>query len=398
MAIAVKHIHEGMRGAPVLSGTVGALIALLDAFLLNGWGLVTATGINVAGGIATVSLNAGETFEVGAVVLVAGATPAALNGEQRVLTASAAAITFATTAADGAASGTITIKYAPQGSWEKPFAGTNLAVYRSTDVTGARMYYRVQDTSTTAARIVGYVSMTGVSTGTGPFPTSAQRSGGSYWPKSTVAGSTPIPYLLAADSRAVLASICAGAPNGAGYVNAPVYGFGDMVPLNPAGDSWCGAVAFAASDWMYSPSPSSLSAGSADVVYMARAHTGTGASLAVKVASYCQSPSVASGVDALLGTYPSAVDGRLLLSRRFVGVGAADMTPRAEVPGLLSCPQTVAHDAFMRLDKVQCAGDLAGRTLRATQTLDNAMDYPVEASGASGVSFIDVTGPWRPEA
>lgn len=398
MAIPVKHIHEGMRGAPVLSGTVGALIALLDAFLLNGWGLVTATGINVAGGIATVSLNAGETFEVGAVVLVAGATPAALNGEQRVLTADATSITFATTAANGAASGTITVKYAPQGSWEKAFSGTNLAVYRSTDVTGARMYYRVQDTSTTAARIVGYVSMTGVSTGTGPFPTSAQRSGGSYWPKSMVASSAPVPYLLAADSRALLASICAGASSDAGYVNAPVYGFGELVGLNPAGDAWASVVAFAGSDWTYSPSPSSLSAGVSDAVYMARAHTGTGTSLAAKVASYCQSPSVASGVDALLGTYPSVVDGRLLLSRRFVGVGAADATPRAEVPGLLSCPQIVPHDAFVRLDQIACAGDLEGRTLRATRTLDNAMDYPVEAGGAAGVSFIDVTGPWRPEA
>jgi hypothetical protein len=398
MAIAVKHIHEGMRGAPVLSGTVGSLIALIDAFLLSGWGLVTATGITVAGGIATVSLNAGETFEEGSVVLVAGATPAALNGEQRVLTASATSITFATTAADGAASGTITVKYAPQGSWEKTFSGTNLAVYRSTDVTGARMYYRVQDTSTTAARIVGYVSMTGVSTGTGPFPTSAQRSGGSYWPKSTIAGSAPIPYLLAADGRAVLASICAGAANGAGYVNAPVCGFGELLGLATAGDAWASVVAFPASDWAFNPGPGCLSGGYTDAVFMARAHTGTGASAAVKVASYCQTPSVGSGADPMMGAYPSAVDGRLLLSRRFVGVGAADATPRAEVPGLLSCPQDVSKEAFVRLDKVVCAGDLAGRTLRATRTVDNAIDYPVVDFGSKGVAFIDTTGPWRPAA
>jgi|GEM_PF-435505 len=397
MAIAVKYIHEGMRGAPVLSGTVGTLIALLDTFLLSGWGLVTATGINVAGGIATVGLNAGETFEVGSVVLVAGATPAALNGEQRVLTASATSVTFATTAADGAASGTITVKYAPVGGWEKAFTGTNLAVYRSTDVTGARMYYRVQDTSTTVARIVGYVGMTGVSTGTGPFPTSAQRSGGSYWPKSTVAGSAPVPYLLAADGRMVLASICAGAAVVADYVNAPVYGFGELVALNPAGDTWASVVAFAGSDWAYYPSPGSLSAATSDAVYLARAHTGTGASIAAKVASYCQGGG-GSGIDPFMGAYPSAVDGRLLLSRRFVGVGAADATPRAEVPGLLACPQIVPHDAFVRLDKVVCAGDLAGRTLRATRALENSFEYPVISTASSGVSFIDVTGPWRPQA
>jgi hypothetical protein len=396
MAIAVKYIHEGMRGAPVLSGTVGKLIALLDAFLLNGWGLVTATGINVAGGIATVGLNAGETFEVGSVVLVAGATPAALNGEQRVLTASATSITFATTAADAAASGTITVKYAPVGGWEKAFAGTNLAVYRSTDVTGARMYYRVQDTSTTAARIVGYVTMTGVSTGTGPFPSSAQRSGGSYWPKSVVAGSTPAPYLLAADAKTVLSAICAGAPSIADYANAPVMGFGEMVALNPAGDAWASVVAFPASDWVTSPAPGSLSAGISDAVFVARAHTGTGTSLAVKVAAYVGYQNSVSGFGYALGPYPSAVDGRLLLSRRFVSAAAADATPRAEIPGLWHSAQNIAEEAFDRLDAVQCSGDLAGRRLLATRAMDSSYEFPITSS--KGVLFIDTTGPWRPEA
>ncbi len=393
MTIAVKYIHEGMRGAPVLTGQVGTLIALLDAFLLNGWGLVTATGISVAGGIATVSLNAGETFEVGSVVLVAGATPAALNGEQRVLTASATAITFATAAADGAASGTITVKYAPVGGWDKAFAGTNLAVYRSQDVTGARMYYRVADTSTTAARIVGYVSMTGVSTGTGPFPTSAQRSGGSYWPKSTNANATPVQYLMAADSKMLLSAIGAGAATDANYTNAPVLGFGEMLPLNPAGDAWASVVAFLASTWVSSAAQGALSTSVSDAVFVARAHTGTGASVSTRVAPYVGFQYSGSGIEPVLGAYPSAVDGRLILSRRFVSVGAADGTPRAEVPGLFHVPQSVAAAAFGRMDRVQCGGDLAGRDLLAVRTLDGYYEYPMQ--GANGVSFIDVTGPWR---
>lgn len=392
MAIPVKYIHEGMRGAPVLAGQVGLYIALLDAFLINGWGLVAATGITVAGGIATVGVNAGETFEEGSVVLVAGATPAALNGEQRVLTASATSITFATTAPDGAASGTITVKYAPVGGWEKAFAGTNLAVYRSTDVTGARMYYRVQDTATTVARVVGYVTMTGVSTGTGPFPTSSQRSGGAYFPKSVLANATPVPYLLAGDSKTVLMSVCAGTASEAMYNNGPVLGFGEMLGLNPAGDLWASAVAGLDSAWQNFPT-GAFSAGSSDGVFLARAHTGTGASLQNKVQSYVGVPSEVSGIGSGAGAYPSTVDGRLLLSRRFLPVSPADMTPRADVPGLWSTPQMVPIEALSRMDAVRAAGDLAGRRLLVVRTADQSYEYPMYAS--SGVVLVDVTGPWR---
>ena len=38
----VKYIHSDMRGAPVLSGTPGAMIGVLDAFLITGFGTVTA--------------------------------------------------------------------------------------------------------------------------------------------------------------------------------------------------------------------------------------------------------------------------------------------------------------------------------------------------------------------
>jgi len=34
----VKVFHSGMTGAPSLSGTAGALIAVLDALLINGFG------------------------------------------------------------------------------------------------------------------------------------------------------------------------------------------------------------------------------------------------------------------------------------------------------------------------------------------------------------------------
>ena len=44
----VKHFHSAMSGAPVLNGTAGSLIAVLDACLQDGFGLKAASGITVA--------------------------------------------------------------------------------------------------------------------------------------------------------------------------------------------------------------------------------------------------------------------------------------------------------------------------------------------------------------
>lgn len=50
MSTAVKFFHSEMPSAPVLSGTAGSLLAILDACLVNGWGLMTATSVVVSGG------------------------------------------------------------------------------------------------------------------------------------------------------------------------------------------------------------------------------------------------------------------------------------------------------------------------------------------------------------
>ena len=235
MPIAVKWFSSNMRGAPTISGTAGSRIAALDACLITGFGAVTATGVTVSGGIATVGVPSGQTFAQHAVVLISGATPSALNGEHRVLTSSSTQITFATTAADGAATGTIEIRYAPVGGWDKVFTGTNKAVYRSADVTGHRHYLRVDDTGTTFARLRGYESMTDVDTGTGPFPTDALMSGGGYWWGSSAASSAAVRWKLFADSRVLLSAIAPYSNNSTTTIAAPLRGFGDPIALRPGG-------------------------------------------------------------------------------------------------------------------------------------------------------------------
>ncbi len=83
MTTSVKYFHSELPGAPVLSGTAGSRIAVLDACLRDGWGLLTASGVSVAGGVATATFTASHSFEPLSVILVAGASVPAINGEQR---------------------------------------------------------------------------------------------------------------------------------------------------------------------------------------------------------------------------------------------------------------------------------------------------------------------------
>jgi hypothetical protein len=124
------------------------------------------------------------------------------------------------------ATGTITSKVAPAG-WSKVFSGTNKAVYRGNEVTGTRMYMRVDDTTDSgkSAGVRGYETMTDVDTGTGPFPTVAQASAGIVITKSTTADSTTKPWVLVADGFEFMLFI---APYAASYAGLhDPFHFGD---------------------------------------------------------------------------------------------------------------------------------------------------------------------------
>ena len=390
----VKYINNDMRGAPVLSGTAGALISVLDAFLITGFGQVTALSVTVSGGIATASLQAGQSFNKDCVVLVDGATPAALNGEQRVLTASNSAITWATTASDGAATGTITIKVAPVGGWEKKFTGTNKAVYRSTDLQASGFCVRIDDTGTLTARIRGFESMTDVDTGSGPFPTDAQISGGGYVYKSGVASGTAVRYDMIADSRTLLMAIGVGSAANAANIASPIRGFGDMLPLRPAGDVYSFAISASATAGGYSGSTYPYGAfdtqgtGGADAIYCPRPVGGIGGSQQTMAVAYVGG-NVTSGADLTLGVFPSPVDGELKYAARFLRDGATNV-PRANVPGVLHVPQSGVASLISARDTLDGTGALAGRKLVALAVTSSGVGQT-----HNGIALVDITGPWR---
>lgn len=388
----VKYFHGNMRGAPARTGAAGSLIAVLDACLVSGFGLVTVDSLSVSAGVATMTISAAlNAFERDAVVLVAGATPAALNGEQCISAVAGNKVSFpAPGVPDGTATGSITVKMAPAG-WEKAFAGTNLAAYRSQDVTGTRMFLRVDDTSVTNARVVGYESMSDISSGQGAFPTPAQMSGGGWWPKATAAGSTALAWTLVADSRFFLLHMqtSSNAPGASGAV----WAFGDFESLR-SGDPYACVLMASYNDVATGSSVTGnmveySSAATGSNAMIPRSFTGLGGS--VDGRHGCES--FASGSTGAAGTfnspgvpvYPNGPNNGLVLSRKFLF--EPNIALRGRLPGVL-LPVQQCHSAFNWLDKIDGQDELIGRKLLAIKCGGAA------GSSSLGLIFVDITGPW----
>lgn len=388
----VKYLHSGMRGAPVLSGTAGTLVSMIDACLLTGFGQVTLTSLVVSGGVATATVSAGDTFEDGAVILTDGATPATLNGEQRVLSSTSTTFSFATSAPDGAATGTITAKYAPVGGWEKSFSGTNKAVYKSTNPLSNGHFVRVDDNPAYAARVVAYESMTDVDTGVGPFPTPEQMIGGGYWSRSSALTAVANKWRVFGDSRFFVLAVALGSNVGPTWLNVCARGFGDPIALAPSGDAWstvisCGENAYSFSDGfnlVNNPGDAST------YRFMPRAAGGVGGAVRTQARCVATTTKNESGNDTNgMGAYPSVIDGKLRLARMYLRDASATAPPRALVPGIYYAPHTGLISQFAEGEVLVGTDELAGRRMVALYTGSSHNYSP------SGVFFMDTTGPWR---
>ena len=389
----VKHFRSDAVGAPVLSGTAGSLIAVLSACLVDGFDVKTATSLVVASGVATLSFAGTHSATVDSVVLVSGVTGGltALNGEQKVTAIAAGVVRFATAAADGTATGTVSFKMAPA-TWLKPYTGTNLAVFKSADPMGTGMSLRVDDTGTTMCRVVGYESMSDVNTGVGPFPVSAQMSGGGYWAKSSLATSAPVVWSIIADSRKVILHVAPYTATSSANIGGITRCFGDETAYRPGGDPYACALSYSVNATLGSQSDGAPDAAFALQHAMPRNYTALGSAVLHGAMTFTGTNSL-SGTDAALGPFPSVVDGGLRLSKKWLGAAASGVPPRCEMAGLYHVPMTAAFDTFKTRDVVPGTGALAGRKLFVLNPSTAYTGSPVAAT--TGVSLADITGPWR---
>lgn len=388
MNTSVKFFHSAMQGAPVLSGSAGSLIAVLD-LLVNGMGVRPVDSLSVSNGVATLT-TADSQFEAHVVLEIGGASNSLLNGQKRVLSAIGGVVSFlAPGVPDGVAGGVITAKPAGAG-WEKSFAGANLAAYRSADLSSTRMLLRVDDAAAASARVVGYEAMSDVSTGIGPFPSAAQISGGGYWPKSNVAGSAARAWTLIADSKGFVLHTHSGANSG---LSGSVWGFGDLA-ANRSGDAYACLLQCSSTDVSAGgSSPTSAmeyaAANGGGNSFMPRSFTAVGS--AVNGGNGCEAYVTASSGPAgsfsnpLVPVYPNPADNSLVFTRKIVY--EPNVSRRGAIRGLLY-PAQNCHAAFAWRDLVDGQGELSGRKLMAIKCGGPA------GTSSQGVLFADLTGPW----
>lgn len=387
----VKYFHNLLPGAPVLSGTAGSLINVLDACLVNGFGVSAVASLVVVGEVATATISGGHSGEVGSVMTVSGATPSGLNGEQKVLSVGGGntTLTFAATGiADQTATGAIAIKLAGAG-WLKSFTGTNLAAYKSANIAASGCYLRVDDTVGKTARCVGYETMSAISSGVAPFPTLSQRSGGTWWTKSAVADSSARGWLVVADDRffhlLTFYHLTYGGPGGA------MMAFGDLVPAK-SGDAWACVLSGYASDKSGSSPGDNNDFGMMALItgelYLARSYTAVGGSAQAYKAFPLLVPSASTALASGNGPmqYPNGPDLGLYLTPLNIFELFYNCL-RGVAPGLYCCPQNLPIGLFAPNGRIASVDNLLGREIRA-------MPFGSSLTTAA-IAFFDGTGPWR---
>lgn len=393
----VKHFHSGMAGAPVLSGVAGALIAMLDACLVNGFDVKAGTSLVVAAGVATLPFAGTHSATVDSVILLSGASVGVLNGEQKITDKGAGFVKFATAAADGAATGSLSFKMAPVGM-ASPFTGTNLRTYKSMDPASTAMILRVDDTGTYQARVVGYEQMSDINTGTGAFPMPATIAGGGLWAKSIANDASPVPWSIFADGRLFFINICWEGAWYPQYIGHTSRGFGDITPSRPGGDPYA-CLLNCHLDPTAQPAVAAMNGNFAsgsgyNYCRFPRQYTGLGSEVGYEAYGYLGNGGH-SGVDAFMGAFPSKIDGSLMLSAKYLAQSreAANGASRGVLPGQYHCPQSGVASSFSTLSVLPGTGALAGRKLMAVNTVTNINQGA--GSALIGTLFFDITGPWR---
>jgi hypothetical protein len=222
--------------------------------------------------------------------------------------------------------------------WSTAYTSTHLRAYRQGANSNAR-YLRVDDSGTGSARVVGYETMSDINTGTGPFPTAAQFSGGGYIRKSSTTDTVARPWLVAADTKRFYLWVGYDLAEATG-LNAgdevPLYFFGDLISLD-SGDPYntfllCGESASTL------PSSAAIAVPTASLAghYMPRNYAGVdGAIKVVKLSNMrpAASTSGALGVAAAGCAYPDPATGGMLLDPVTI-VELTTVLERGILPGL----------------------------------------------------------------
>lgn len=268
--------------------------------------------------------------------------------------------------------------------WAAEYTGTNKKVFRAPS--GNRCRLRVADDGTGSAsyaRVIGYESMTNVDTGTGPFPTEAQQSGGLYWHKSNGANSTQRYWYVAANDRSIFILISTA---GSATQHRHAYFFGDFKSLVTAGDAY---------NCMIVGATSSTSTTATGLIQGVTAIANTTAG------NYIARTAAQTGGSVAAGRHMDTIKGTGSLGATF-GTGGLPY-PSNNLGGLSVCPMWINENSDLRgmmpgiwvplhdkpladLATDTGAGDLSGKSFRAVTPSSgtNAGQFLIETSNTLG--------------
>ena len=368
-------LHSGMTGAPQATHANGTITSLLTACLVNGFNTQSVVSATASGGVVTFNFASAPGFSALDTVQIAGASNATVNGKFRVQSAASNQVLVAIPGVpDGAVGGTITLKFAPLG-WTRPYSGTNIAAYRQGGAATHKRFLRVRDSAyltdpdgTARWRVRGYENMTGINSGTGPFPTTAQESGDGcryLGPQggSSTANSDPRPWVLVGTPRAFYFMVAHQWDNG----GDPSYGLQHPKDVTEAGGNvavFLGeftGLTKPADVYAYGvPSNYSYPLGHGSNLYVPRVAAGTGTGTVGNAIG-----GLANGNGTCFGApYPSPANGGLTLGAPMVAVEHFAQTMRGSFPGLLTTFENpIANNAIRAGTVLDAIDGVTGRVV-----------------------------------
>ena len=395
MNTSVKFFSSTMLNAPKVSGGKGPVISVLDACLVDGWGLTTVDSMSVSNNVVTANISAGHGFVKWQVIQVGGATPSSLNGEHRVTEVTTNTVKFEVSGvANGTATGTITLKIAPLG-WVKAFAGTNKAAYRidTTKYPQAPTHLiRFDDNqSNYCTRLAGFEAMTSVDAGTGQFPTDGQQSAGLWLLKNQDASTTAYrPWFVVGDGQIFYFGV-------ASYTDSPTYGgpswaaFGAYKSLNSEAFNFLVAGNYP-NDSTPSPDQSYTfcNAARGEYQFLARSYDGLSQSARFTSRSWPTSYS-GSGEGSAPLAYPNGPNnGLYLCPLEIFETQNYGYHHRGTYPGVLMLPHRLNNRIVPDRQTYLLDSEITGFEGKVIGF------FPTAYSGSErGVVAFDLTGPWE---
>ena len=385
----IKWYQSNQNGAPQITGQAGSLIAVLNACLLNGFNLRTLTSITRAGNVATATADAGHGFRESDTVLIASANETAYNGEKRIRNVTTNSFQFDVTGDPATpATGTITAKIAPL-DWESPFSGANKAVYRAKDVTGNRLFLRIDETPLAGDANYGRGARTAlaqmwevlndIDNGTGKSET--------WWRKAHNESATARPWVLVGDSKRFWLAVNWSESYPNRYVP---YFFGDF-PSFKAGDAygtviagyydliynWGDPASNEVSDYVYSVGTAVGNTG----IWLARGYSQLGGRIN---AQWVSAPAANGGTG--LGytgiPYPNPADNGIYVMPMMIQEQTGPSL-RGRLPGLLCPLQSIPAPEPWKYQ-----GFVIDGTQRELLVVNGS-----QSNGGARMAF-DLTGPW----